>query len=1175
MRKRIAVSLVVALAAAGAGGLYLWSRRSGLPSPDSPTYEETVRMFYRGLASLQVGLLDDAKREFTRTTELVPREPAAWADLGLTHLRLGDFDPALQAIQRAASLAPSSSDIALLLGQLESSRGRLDEAIADFRRAVDLGPGNLRARFALAQEIERAAGPNADAEAQQLLEDLLSRRPENLPVLVERTRLAVKRADARSLQDSVSRLAKYVDAWPPVAVEQFRDLERAAGAANFTAAAPAIARLRNVLVRVPSFREGFSEIRTSAELIGEPFVRFIRLPPPSPAPSPPDLALAFTAQGLSPALPGSPAPPASPTQITLSAFSPNGADNPAIFAIDALGVRRIDAPGASFSLGRFGPAAPTAASVVPLDWNRDFSLDLAIAGRDGVRLLIQASDGTFTDATADASRNAPFNADCFGVWTADLEMDGDLDIVVGVRDGPPVVLRNNGDGWRKLNPFDTVDGLRDFVWGDLDGDGDADAALLDAAGSIHVFENLQAGQFRELPPAAGLGTVIALTLGDVNADGLLDIVTLDFAGAVRRMSVRGANGPGSGGSVGPVLLGPVPWEQTQLISWADRPRTGSPGTYRIFLADLDNNGALDIVASGGGLVRVWLADAKGAFQPLAGVPDADVTGVIDLDGDGLLDLVGIAGGSPVRLISKSAAGYHWHVVRLRAQPTAGDQRINSFGIGGDIEIRSGLLTQKQAIAGSPVHFGLGTRTGVDVTRIVWPNGVMQADFDRRADEAILAEQRLKGSCPWIFADDGSGMRFVTDFLWRSPLGLRINAQDTAGVTQTEDWVKIRGDQLAAKGGSYDLRITAELWETHYIDHVALMVVDHPDDTEVFVDERFARSAPALTTHAMKKPTTVSQAWDESGRDVTDLVNRLDGRYLATFELGEFQGIAADHFVEIDLGREIGSETRWLVASGWIYPTDSSINVAIGQGQRVQPHGLSLEAQHPSSGRWVVVAPDLGFPAGKNKTILIDLRQVAAAGVAGARRLRLRTNLEVYWDRLAVAEGVEHAELRTSRLQPERAELRYRGFSQTDYSNRRRPEIPVYDRIANVTGRWRDLVGYYTRFGDVRELLGGVDDRYVIMNAGDELKMSFRAPAPPAPGWTRDFVLVGDGWEKDGDYNTTFSKTVLPLPRHDHPDYASSSAGELEDDPVYRRHPRDWETYHTRFVTPDGFLGGLR
>ena len=312
IRSHVIVAVVaVAVAAAAAGG-YLWSQRRGLPAPDSPAYEQTVRSFYRGLAALQVGLLDDAKREFTRTTELAPREPAGWANLGVTHLRLGDFDPALQAIQRAESLAPSSSDVVLLLGQLESTRGRLDQAIADFRRAVDLGPGNLRARFALAQEIERAAGPlestgsrgpNADAEAQQLLEDLLSRRPENLAVLVERTRLAVKRADARALQDSVTRLAKYVNEWPPVAVEQFRELQRAAEAADYAAAAPAIARLRNVLVREPSFREGLAEVKPAAELIGEPFVRFVRLPPPSSEPSPPDTRLTFVAQGLSPALP--------------------------------------------------------------------------------------------------------------------------------------------------------------------------------------------------------------------------------------------------------------------------------------------------------------------------------------------------------------------------------------------------------------------------------------------------------------------------------------------------------------------------------------------------------------------------------------------------------------------------------------------------------------------------------------------------------------------------------------------------------------------------------------------------------------------------------------------------------------------------------------------------------
>jgi hypothetical protein len=96
-----------------------------------------------------------------------------------------------------------------------------------------------------------------------------------------------------------------------------------------------------------------------------------------------------------------------------------------------------------------------------------------------------------------------------------------------------------------------------------------------------------------------------------------------------------------------------------------------------------------------------------------------------------------------------------------------------------------------------------------------------------------------------------------------------------------------------------------------------------------------------------------------------------------------------------------------------------------------------------------------------------------------------------------------------------------------------------------------------------------------MNAGDELRLSFEAPPPPRAGWTRDFVLIGDGWVKDGDYNTSFSKTVLPLPAHGRPEYeAPTPMLTLEDDAVYRRFPQDWQTFHTRFVSPRTFLEGL-
>jgi hypothetical protein len=97
---------------------------------------------------------------------------------------------------------------------------------------------------------------------------------------------------------------------------------------------------------------------------------------------------------------------------------------------------------------------------------------------------------------------------------------------------------------------------------------------------------------------------------------------------------------------------------------------------------------------------------------------------------------------------------------------------------------------------------------------------------------------------------------------------------------------------------------------------------------------------------------------------------------------------------------------------------------------------------------------------------------------------------------------------------------------------------------------------------------------VIMNAGDEMQLLFPEQPPPAAGWTRDFVLIGDGWEKDGDYNTTASRTVLPLPTHASGRYVRGS-GRLEDDPIYQRHRSDWARYHTRYVSPDVVRDALR
>jgi hypothetical protein len=394
----------------------------------------------------------------------------------------------------------------------------------------------------------------------------------------------------------------------------------------------------------------------------------------------------------------------------------------------------------------------------------------------------------------------------------------------------------------------------------------------------------------------------------------------------------------------------------------------------------------------------------------------------------------------------------------------------------------------------------------------------------------------------------------------------------ARIAATEEWYKIPGNALVPRDGSLDLNITGELWETYYYDYLALMAVDHPIGTEVFTDERFAVPPVKLAVTTVAEPRAIAHATDDLGNDVTETLRNLDGNYLDTFGRGQYQGVTRDHYVEIDLGNDLpASGPLWLIARGWLHPSDSSINVAMSQGDRVHPQPLSLEIPNGHGG-WTVARANLGFPAGRNKTCLIDLTGLFRSGTP--HKLRLRTNLEIYWDQIQWAQGLPDAATKIVRLNPQSADLHYRGFSVIHQANASSPELPDYNQLAATTQIWRDLEGFYTRYGDVRELLRATDDRYVIMNAGDELALRFAAPPPPPAGWVRDYVIAGDGWVKDGDYNSSFSRTVQPLPYHARTEYVTPP-GALEDEWVYRHHLEDWQNYQTRFVSADIFRSALR
>jgi tetratricopeptide (TPR) repeat protein len=1131
------------------------------PAKDSKAYADAVSAFYVGLSALQVGDDVHAESKLSEMTRLVPGEPAGWANWGILALRQRNYDASAQRLQQARELAPKNDQILSLLGLLGSQRGNSAQAVVDLRKAVELNPQNLRAIYQLAEETERQGAADSQAQFQQLMQKILAAQPDNLAALLELSRIAAKQGDAATLKSAVAKISADSSSWPSEVQKQLAAVQAAVSGGDLRAAATQTTFLRNVLMRVPDYRRSLRAIKAAPGEEAEPFTRFLLMETPDFRPAPADMALTFNPQSLSNFGGGQ--------WSWIGAIPLGSAGAPTVAVANGREVRL--ASGAKFPFpGGTSHQAPQPEGILPVDFNYDFKTDIVLAGAGGVRLLRQESPNAFTDVTVQTTLpRSVTDVPYIGAWAVDIEADGDLDIVLGAKSGEPTVLRNNGDDtFLAIHPFLGVSGLLGFAWADFDGDGNPDAAIIDGAGRLHIFINERQGQFRERPLPAEISTVKAIAIADANNDGVLDLLAVKTDGSVIRISDKNEG---------------ESWETAQIATVPDAANSLA-GDVRLQVADLDNNGALDLILSSASLLSakssngllIWLGDGQGKFTLLRPMlAPALVFDVADLNGDGKLDLIGLSpDGTPLLGVNQSSKNYHWQVVRPHAVQAVGDQRINPFGVGGEIEVRSGLLVQKQPINGPQLHFGLGEQSEAEVVRVVWPNGTVRAEFDVKADQDVVTEQRLKASCPFLFAYNGRQMEFVKDAVpWGSAIGLRINTLGSAQIAATGEWYKIGRDQLAPHDGYYDIRITAELWEVYYYDYLALTAIDHPAGTEVFVDERFVIPPAKLGVTVVETPHNIARATDDTGQDVTDLVRNLDGKAVSSFGKGQFQGVTRDHYLEVDLGDDAPkSGPLYLIAQGSIHDTESSVNVAITQGNRWRAHGLSVEVPDGHDG-WVTAQDNLGFPAGRKKTVLFNLTNIFRSGTP--RRVRLRTNLEIYWDAIHWAKGAPDAKLQEVTLDPSVADLHYRGYSVMRMPvGAGAPEVPDYNQMEGATQRWRDLIGYYTRYGDVRELIKNIDDRYVIVDSGDELSLRFpEQPAPPA-GWVRDFVIKGDGWIKDGDYNSTFSKTVLPLPYHAKNEY-TFRPGALEDEWVYRQHPADWKNYHTRYVTPEVFKNALR
>lgn len=1118
-------------------------------STDSEDYKEAVSNFYVSLGASQTEEARFAFNKMNDVANVFPEEPAAWANLGVYAMRQGNFDLAEDRFSRAREIAPNNADILYLAGIFESRRGNVDQAIEYMRSALESDPDYLRVQYSLIQELERQDDvANAD-EIVERVQQLEQELPENQVVQFELARIAAKEQNEDLLQNAINRLNDFSEYWGEEALEQLSILEEVFADRDFAELNLELAFLRNIVEPNPAIQADLRELQLEPNEVGFLIEQFISLPKPEFRAAEPDVNITFSDLQDS-ELPENASFVKSATLLEELPPLPLYMNDGQLY-IDTEVL--LEFPGNDDS-----PLPPHV--MAEMDYNYNFRNDIVLAGDEGFRFYEQNDDQTFTDITSTLNvSSSTVNKSYRGVWPADVDLDGDLDIVLASIEGSPVVLRNNTDGtFTEIDLFESAEGVVDFRWADLDNDGAADALFLNSDGELILYRNNRGGNMERIENLPVNKEVGSIAIADIDADGSFDIL-LSGEDDIQRL-----------------IYGPESdrWESELIISF-DEEFAQSAGKTTLFAPDMDNNGSLDIVLSNDEKTHIWLSDSELKFT----LVDADIPGnvysIFDINGNDRLDLLGISSdGIIFQKMNTGTKNYNARSIRARASGEEGDQRINSFGIGGEMEVRSGLLYQKQLISSPIVHFGLGTHEEAEMLRIIWPNGSVQAEFAELGMGAtIFNEQILKGSCPWLFTNDGEEIQFITDILWRSPLGLRINAQETAGIIQTLDRVRIPGDQLKPVDGVYDVRITAELWETHFFDHVSLVAVDHPVGSEIFIDERFVFPAPDLSTRALATPKPVGKVTDQKGEDVTETVRELDQQYLKTFEKTSYQGLVKDHFIEIDLGEEAPvNEKLYLIASGWLRPTDSSINLALSQGDHEPPMGLRVEIADGNGG-WTELHENYGVPAGKLKSILLELDNVFED--SEDRRIRLHTTSEIYWDAIQLATAIPDSEIVEQDLKAVKMNLRYRGFSEWMRNDEVSPKLPNYDEISSTNQRWRDLVGYHTRFGDVTELLAGIDDRYVIMNAGDEILLEYEALEEPKDGFTRSFVFVSDGWVKDGDYNTEASKTVTPLPMHGKTDYEYLTNNDLWSDPVFQEHREDWINYHTRFVTPESFRSAFQ
>jgi Tfp pilus assembly protein PilF len=772
------------------------------------------------------------------------------------------------------------------------------------------------------------------------------------------------------------------------------------------------------------------------------------------------------------------------------------------------------------------------------DYDGDGLNDLAVALEDKVLLFRNLGKGKFEDATVEAGltpRNKPT-----GITFIDYDHDGDLDLLItgsGIKAGDPsnVLWRNNGNKtfteWTEPTGLGGSGTTSSTILTDFNNDRAVDIAVTGDGPAPLLYVNPREGKYPTQPlyEEAKLPPTVGIAVLDFNKDGWMDIA-VTHAGAPGLTLWRNIEGPNHIG---------------RRFERVDLPIADAVRGWGVMPVDIDNDGWIDLAAvietKAGPQVRVLRNRGDGTFEDVSQALGLDKAafaaprGLIaaDLENKGAADLVVTQlNGPPVLL--RNQGGEKNHSVRIELAGLAD----NKTALGAKVEIFSSGHWQKWEIAGASgfqtqappqILVGLGDSPGIDLLRILWPTGVLQDEIDLPKTQVIAMKEadRRGSSCPVLFAWDGHQYRLVTDVIGAAVVGHWFTPQ-RRNIPNPVEWIKVDGARIAPVNGRLSLRFIEPMEEVNYIDQLRLVAVDHPDDVEVNPDERFLDDPPFASGRVVASQATRLPvgAWDGEGRDALENLSRRDHKFAAGFTPSPYDGFANLHALTLDLGEVKPNAPLRLLMTGYVnYFSATSLYAAWQAG--VKPISPHVEAQLPD-GRWKTIPGEAGFPAGLERTIVVDL---SGKLPPGTKRIRLQTNLEIYWDQVLIDQS-EDAESRTSEVPLAQASLHFRGYPKQIEGTSPGDLDYDYNRVS-LTGPFQRQRGNYTRAGDVTSLVSAMDDRFAIFGSGEEIAIEFDAAKLPAlpPHWKRDYFFYANGFVKDMDWWDGSPFTVAQLPFH--------------------------------------------